>query len=565
MVVGRHLLILAMCAALLNMVPARATASANRGSNVVVLLFRTEAVQRVQVRSRNATVKLCATCVEQSGPVSLDLQLRGNTIRDNAGKTLKLVQVAGEAEILTGGGHRAEAAGTWRIDLYQNRLRVRVELSQERYVEAVLAAEASPNEPAESLKALAVVVRSFAAAATARHEDGALCDSTHCQALRLEAVPQRLRDAAWSTSGETLWFAGKQVSAYFSQHCGGFTEDAAAVWGGPYLPWLSAHPDSWCVHEPAAWHASLAELDVRRALETEGYVFAGPIQQVTVAGRDRSGRVRRVQLHAANGTRTLSAATLRFALNRSLGWNQLRSDRFQVKRTGDRILFEGSGYGHGVGLCQKGAAAAARTGKSYREILGTYFPGTTVRVRADDAGWSSVPGDGYVLRTTTRDSAMERDVARALADARARWSEAPKSNIMLTIFPSTEAFRQATGQPGWELAVTQGSRIASQPATVLRAHGGITAVLRHEFLHSFVEGSASVTAPLWLREGIVTVANGENCAAQTSTSADAVDAVLHAPASLAQSQQAHEAACALTRQFIARRGMSAARQMLLRP
>ncbi len=135
----------------------------------------------------------------------------------------------------------------------------------------------------------------------------------------------------------------------------------------------------------------------------------------------------------------------------------------------------------------------------------------------------------------------------------------------LSIFPSTEAFRQATGQPGWVLATTQGSQIAAQPAEVLRAHGSEAAVFRHEFLHAFVEAEASASAPLWLREGLVGVLNGESCPPQTNASQQSVNAALRAAGSLAQSQQAHLAACALTKQAIAERGLGAVHAALQHP
>lgn len=552
------------CTALLCAPLLRAAIAPKANEDVTVLLFRTEAVQHLQVRSRAALLKLCATCADHHDPVAMDIQLHGNSMVNAAGESIRTLELDGEAELVTGGGHRAEAAGRYRIDADGDRLRVQVQISRERYVEAVLAAEAGPSAPPEFLKAMAVIARSFAAANLLRHPGGSLCDTTHCQALRLEPVPEALRDAAWSTSGETLWFAGRNVPAYFSQHCGGFTEDAAAAWGGPPEPWLTAHVDPWCARVPSSWRASLAEADVRRALAAEGFPIASEIQDMAAIRRDRSGRVQQVRLRTADTTRALPASTLRFALNRSLGWNQLRSDRYEVRRVGDHIVFQGTGLGHGVGLCQAGAAAMAHAGKSYRKILQTYFLGAAVRLHAQDTGWQSVSANGFTLRVTAKDAALEAAAARAFADARSRYGSAVTSAPTLTIFPTTEAYRQATGQPGWELAATRGDRIATQSAGLLRMHGGAEPLLRHEFLHSFVEREASPAAPLWMREGLVGVLNGETCAATASLSADAIDAALRAPASLSQSQQAHAAACALTRKFIAEHGMSAAHTMLHR-
>jgi stage II sporulation protein D len=72
----------------------------------------------------------------------------------------------------------------------------------------------------------------------------------------------------------------------------------------------------------------------------------------------------------------MSASTFRFAVDRELGWDKIRSDLYEVRGTGDHIIFSGRGSGHGVGLCQTGAEEMARQGKSYREILSFYYPGT---------------------------------------------------------------------------------------------------------------------------------------------------------------------------------------------
>ncbi len=66
---------------------------------------------------------------------------------------------------------------------------------------------------------------------------------------------------------------------------------------------------------------------------------------------------------------------LRTVLNRTLGERALQSTLFSVNEQAGGFVFEGVGFGHGVGLCQRGAMARARRGETMREILGTYYPG----------------------------------------------------------------------------------------------------------------------------------------------------------------------------------------------
>ena len=70
-------------------------------------------------------------------------------------------------------------------------------------------------------------------------------------------------------------------------------------------------------------------------------------------------------------------------VRRVLGGRALRSTRFEVRETPQGVRFDGSGSGHGVGLCQWGARSLAESGASYREILAHYYPGTRLHGAGD--------------------------------------------------------------------------------------------------------------------------------------------------------------------------------------
>ena len=93
--------------------------------------------------------------------------------------------------------------------------------------------------------------------------------------------------------------------------------------------------------------------------------------------RDAAGRVVRLTLQ---GTRvvTLRGTEFRTALSEALGPPGLRSTLFTISRAGGRFVFEGRGFGHGVGLCQTGALARARADQSARDILAFYYPGAVL-------------------------------------------------------------------------------------------------------------------------------------------------------------------------------------------
>ena len=70
-------------------------------------------------------------------------------------------------------------------------------------------------------------------------------------------------------------------------------------------------------------------------------------------------------------------------IRRILSESHLKSSAFDVKFNGDSVILEGKGWGHGVGLCQIGAAVMASKGYGYAEILQHYYPGTTLRSNAE--------------------------------------------------------------------------------------------------------------------------------------------------------------------------------------
>ena len=118
----------------------------------------------------------------------------------------------------------------------------------------------------------------------------------------------------------------------------------------------------------------------------------------------------------------MNAAALRFAVNRALGWNRLRSDWYSVHMDGQNVVFDGRGYGHGVGLCQAGAAEMAGEGKPVSRD--TSFPILRVRpcvcMRATKVGMREEE-NGWTLRAAGVDAEFVKAGNAAWADARSRW------------------------------------------------------------------------------------------------------------------------------------------------
>ncbi|HYY41185.1 MAG TPA: SpoIID/LytB domain-containing protein, partial [Pyrinomonadaceae bacterium] len=263
-------------------------------------------------------------------------------------------------------------------------------LALEDYIFGVLAAEASTENEYEAIKALAVTSRTYALRNLRRHARAGydFCNLTHCQ--RYLAVTSEnarpefhalLRRAVRETAGEVLRDGQRRlVNAYFSASCGGMTANVSTLWG------VAAHEryergvrDDFCTGLPnSSWTDVLPAAQLARALhEDERSDVGARLDDIRVIKRDATGRA---ELVAVGGERrrVLRGWEFKTIVGRTLGWNVLKSSRFTVERNGANFIFRGSGFGHGLGLCQMGAHAQAERGTSYRQILAYYFPGTSI-------------------------------------------------------------------------------------------------------------------------------------------------------------------------------------------
>jgi stage II sporulation protein D len=432
-----------------------------------------------------------------------------------------------------------------------------VTLPVENYVERVVASESGPGDSPESLKALAIVVRSFALHETHGHADYDLCDSTHCQLLHWSSNSVRraaAHAATLATAGETLWFHGQRALAYFGKDCGGRTASPDEIWPrAKSLPYLPSQPDRFCTAAGAReWASQITRAELTAALAAHGLAQPG-WQNLAVARRGLSGRAVTLQL---DGTE-ISAEDFQLAVGESLGWNRIPSTWFEVSQQGDRFAFHGRGWGHGVGLCQKGAAAMAAQGHTTREILAQYFPGAEAADEATGRAWQSFAGDGFVLESLDAgDATFLPALNRARAEASERSGLHASAPFTVRAFASTPAFRQATLAPGWVAAFTEGNWIGTQPLRTLAARQLLAGTMRHEFLHALVEREAGPKAPLWLREGLVEAWSEAAPAKSPSTrlTVAEINAALAHPASEAESEAAHRAAAWYAAQLLTRYG-----------
>ena len=405
-----------------------------------------------------------------------------------------------------------------------------VSVPLETYISRVLAGEALPGSEPAALEALAITIRTYALGNRSRHraEGFDLCDQTHCQVMRT-ATPATDR-AATATAGQVLLYQGAPATVYYSASCGGRTEKPSNVWPGaddpPYLP---SRDDDGCGGTPA-WSTTLSLVDLQRALAGTG--FSGRLRDVQIGSRNESGRVARLELSGLSPAQ-ISGQDLRAAIGRTLGWQYLQSATFDLKRTGDSFRFTGHGAGHGVGMCVIGSAKLAVSGRSTAQILGQYFPGTTIgpigpRLTAAPPERPSIaspvaavssPAAGPARAAPAVPVASGTDVLLALPEgdegsramltslvrrerddlAKALGVAAP-ARLTLRFHPTTDAYERATGRPWFTLGTVKDSELQFIPTASLRDRGMLERSVRRQLTRVLTDGELA-QRPAWVREG----------------------------------------------------------------
>jgi stage II sporulation protein D len=262
-----------------------------------------------------------------------------------------------------------------------------VSVDLEAYVADTILSEVSPlGESNEVMAGIfevqAIVARSYAVTEIGRHrsEGFDVCDSTHCQLYQ----PSRRQTsrfaaaallAAQRTRGVVLTYDARPVEALFHADCGGATAAADAVWGGQPVPYLQMAVDDLPDPTHRPWRVTATVEQVRKALNLDERTSVGRrLDSIVIASRDSSGRAAGLSVRGERSF-TVRGDVLRSVLNRTLGERAVLSTMFTVQRQGGDYVFAGTGFGHGVGLCQRGAAARLRRGDTVTDVLRAYYAG----------------------------------------------------------------------------------------------------------------------------------------------------------------------------------------------
>lgn len=254
------------------------------------------------------------------------------------------------------------------------------ELGLEGYLYGILPREVGSDWPIESLKAQAVVSRTFALNNLHRHDSEGFnfCSRVHCQVYGgYDGEQAETNRAVEETRERVITYGGELANTVFFSNCGGRTEEPLNAWetnGSP--PYLKSVRCRYCKHEPHyRWEQKLTQAEISSALRKNNYAIFPPIHSIRIASHGRSERAKFLKIGHSDGELKIRASHFRLAL----GPETIRSTLFsEIRKTKEGFYFRGRGWGHGVGMCQEGAKGLADAGANYKKIIQFYYPGTKV-------------------------------------------------------------------------------------------------------------------------------------------------------------------------------------------
>ncbi len=315
--------------------------------------------------------------------------------------------------------------GTLRIVVEADKIVAINELPVERYLTSVISSEMSATASPEFLKAHAVISRSWLLAQMEKrrqHENGNdsffsfikkddelirwydredhtifdVCADDHCQRYQgiTKANNQHVADAISETRGQILTYDGEICDARFSKCCGGETEEFQYCWEDTPKPYLVSFHDPYCCTADKQilsqvlndydqetidfyrWEVTYTREQLSELINRKLKDDFGEIVDLIPLERGKSGRIWKLKIVGTKKTFTIGKE---LEIRRALSESHLYSSAFEVEKQGDQFILHGRGWGHGVGLCQIGAAVMGEQGKTYDEILLFYYRGAEIQ------------------------------------------------------------------------------------------------------------------------------------------------------------------------------------------
>lgn len=360
--------------------PQEANKSTNQTESpkVRVLLFRKAG--RVDLRAKKLQLFEGGKRVWGGEKITLAVKNRQLRYGGDGGVETQLKATAQGPIQITVGKKKKTVRGALDIVLHEDQMRVINHLDIETYLRGVVPSESYASWPLEALKAQAVAARTYVLYQV-RHRTGRAYDVVdHEGDQAYSGVARehpRTDQAVGATMGQVLVAAGEDknrqpILAMYSANSGGYTADAKAIFRVDNSI-LRARPDPWSLEgKMATWKRRYSRLEVEKGLARVG-VTVRNLRAIEPLDIGPSGRLIKVRLlHSGKPIVVRSRPVLTGAL-------KLPEILVDIRKEGDEFVFDGRGWGHGVGYSQWGGAGMGKQGKGYQEILAFYYAGSDVR------------------------------------------------------------------------------------------------------------------------------------------------------------------------------------------
>ena len=312
--------------------------------------------------------------------------------------------------------------GALRLILHNGQIVVINELPLEDYLISVISSEMKSTCSLEFLKASAVISRSWLLAQLRQeknetpsflqtdeeltrwwdredHELFDVCADDHCQRYQgiTVACNPNVRQAVNETCGQVLMAGGEICDARFAKCCGGQTNEFQYCWQNIHKSYLRSIADPFCNTSDREvlsqvlndydletlnfyrWQVRFTQEGIRQLIERNLGMTFGHILRLEPLETGPAGHISRLRIVGSERTYIIGKELL---IRKTLSTSHLLSSAFTVtlediqNDVPQTIILNGKGWGHGVGMCQIGAAVMGHQGYSYKDILSHYYPGT---------------------------------------------------------------------------------------------------------------------------------------------------------------------------------------------
>ena len=315
--------------------------------------------------------------------------------------------------------------GTLRLVVEADKITAINLLPVEKYLVSVISSEMSATSSIELLKAHAVISRSWLLAQIEKrkqlntgqnsffsfikkddelirwydredHQIFDVCADDHCQRYQgiTKASNRSVEAAVKATKGQILMYENEICDARYGKCCGGMTEEFQYCWEDTKKPYLVAVEDPFCntkdkeilsqvlndydqeTTEFYRWRVEYTTEELTALINEKLKMDFGTITDLVPLERGKSGRIWKLKIV---GTKKSFTIGKELEIRRTLSQSHLYSSAFEVEKRDGKFILNGSGWGHGVGLCQIGAAVMSTKGYNYDQILLYYYRGAEIK------------------------------------------------------------------------------------------------------------------------------------------------------------------------------------------